>query len=208
MLQADSNEDVQMSVESLVPQDIRKRFDVYEWRNGLAVLHTAHGDCWRDILTVLREFQLNATDIMAAGGSKSEIASKLDNRLYQLGWTEKTYSTAVIVDDQKFDSPTHKVDCVKGKVALEVEWNNKDPFFDRDLNNFRQLFELRAIDVGIVITRASELQQIFNQLGKGSSYGNSTTHIQKLLPRLEGGAGGGCPIVVFGISKECYIDDR
>ena len=197
-----------MSIDSLVPSDIRNRFEVYEWRNGLAVLHTAHSGCWRDILTVLREFQLTASDILSPGGSKSDIASKLDDRLYQLGWVEKTYSTAVIVDGEKFDSPTHKVDCVKGKVALEVEWNNKDPFFDRDLNNFRQLFELRAIEVGVIITRSSELQNVFNTLGKGASYGNSTTHIRKLLPRLEGGAGGGCPIVAFGISQECFVDDR
>jgi hypothetical protein len=197
-----------MSIDSLVPKDIRDRFEVAEWRNGLAVLHTAHPNCWRDILTALREFQLRATDIVSPGGSKSEIASQIDNRLYQLSWVEKTYSTAVIVDDKRYDSPTHKVDCVKDKVALEVEWNNKDPFFDRDLNNFRQLFELRAIDVGVIVTRATHLQSIFNELGRGSSFGNSTTHMEKLLPRLEGGAGGGCPVVVFGITKECYVDDR
>ena len=56
-------------------------------------------------------------------------------------------------------------------MALELEWNNKDPFFDRDLNNFRLLFELRAIDVGVIVTRATELQAVFDQLGKGSSYG-------------------------------------
>jgi hypothetical protein len=70
-------------------------------------------------------------------------------------------------------------------VALELEWNNKDPFFDRDLNNFRLLFDLRAIDVGIILTRASELQNIFDQLKKGASYGNSTTHHEKLWPRRE-----------------------
>lgn len=193
---------------SLVPADVRDRFDVREWRNGLAVLHTAHALAWRDILTVLREFELTAKEIEAAGGSKSPIAKRVDERLYQLGWREKTYSTATIVDDVRYESPTHKVDCVKGRVALEVEWNNKDPFYDRDLNNFRQLFELRAIDVGVIITRASELQEIFNALGKGSSYGNSTTHLSKLLPRLEGGGGGGCPVVVFAITKACYVDDR
>ncbi len=197
-----------MTIDSLVPRDITTRFDVRQWRNGLAVLHTAHADCWRDILTVLREFELKATDILKPGGSKSDIAGKLDQRLYHLGWVEKTYRTAIIVDDERHDAPSHKVDCVKGRVALEVEWNNKDPFFDRDLNNFRQLFELRAIDVGVIITRASELQDIFNELGRGTSFGNSTTHLSKLLPRIEGGAGGGCPLVVFAITKECFVDDR
>lgn len=197
-----------MSNLSLVPPEIRKRFDVREWRNGLAVLHTAYPVEFRDIRTVLTEFELTASSIIAAGGSKSPIARSVDARLYDLGWAEKKFSTATIVDDVKYDSPTHKVDCTKSRVALEVEWNNKDPFFDRDLNNFRQLFELRAIDVGVIITRASELQEIFNELGKGSSYGNSTTHMAKLLPRLEGGGGGGCPIVVFAITKACYRDDR
>lgn len=197
-----------MLVDSLVPKDIRDRFVVREWRNGLAVLHTAHAAEWRDILTVLREFSLTASNIVAPGGSKSPIATGIDERLYGLGWQEKLYSTATIVDDIRFDAPTHKVDCVKGRVALEAEWNNKDPFYDRDLNNFRQLFELRAIEVGVIITRATELQEIFKLLGKGSSYGNSTTHLGKLLPRLEGGAGGGCPIVVFAITKACYVDDR
>lgn len=48
--------------------------------------------------------------------------------------------------------------CFKERVGLEIEWNNKDPFFDRDLNNFRLLFDLRVIDAGVIITRASHLQ--------------------------------------------------
>ncbi len=105
------------------------------------------------------------------------------------------------------DSPTHKVDCYKNKIALEIEWNNKDPFFDRDLNNFRLLFDLRAISVGIIITRCDNLQDIFNSLGRGASYGASTTHISKLLPRIEGGGGAGCPILVFGIKGALYDEN-
>jgi hypothetical protein len=69
------------------------------------------------------------------------------------------------------------------------------------------LFDLRAIDVGVIITRATELQQIFNQLGKGASYGASTTHHTKLWPKVEGGGGGGCPILSFAITRALYIDD-
>jgi Restriction endonuclease BglII len=35
-----------------------------------------------------------------------------------------------------------------GVVALEIEWNNKDPFFDRDLENFKRLHAEGAISVG------------------------------------------------------------
>lgn len=85
-----------------------------------------------------------------------------------------------------------------------MEWNNKDPFYDRDLNNFRLLFELRTVDVGVIVTRSDELQTIFNALGKGKSYGASTTHMGKLLPKIEGGGGGGCPLLALGMMAKCY----
>ncbi|HMD67877.1 MAG TPA: BglII/BstYI family type II restriction endonuclease [Chitinivibrionales bacterium] len=113
-----------------------------------------------------------------------------------------------MVDENRMDSPTHKIDCYKNQIALELEWNNKDPFFDRDLNNFRLLFDLRAISVGIIFTRCDELQDIFNELGRGKSYGNSTTHMSKLLPRIEGGGGAGCPILVIGMKKTLYTEDQ
>jgi hypothetical protein len=69
------------------------------------------------------------------------------------------------------------------------------------------LFELRAISVGVIITRCDELQTIFDGLGRGHSYGASTTHMSKLLPRIQGGAGGGCPLLVFGITSKLYIED-
>jgi hypothetical protein len=111
------------------------------------------------------------------------------------------------VDNDERASPTHSVDCFKNRIALELEWNNKDPFFDRDLNNFRLLFELRVISVGIILTRSDELQQLIQEVGgpeRAKSYGNSTTHWSKLIPRIEGGGGGGCPIIAFGIRRSLY----
>ena len=36
----------------------------------------------------------------------------------------------------------------------------------------------------------------------------STTHMSKLLPRIEGGGGAGCPLLVFGIKKSLYLEDE
>jgi hypothetical protein len=196
-----------MTNQSIVPPDIAARYEVHEWRNGLAILSAAHHGEWDNILEVLRGFALLRSDVMKPGGSKGLISSKLDSHFTQLGWVEKKFDTKIVVDNSEHVAPTHKVDCYKNRVALEVEWNNKDPFFDRDLNNFRLLFELRAIDAGVVITRCSELQRIFKRLGRGASFGSSTTHMAKLRPRLDGGSGGGCPVVVFGISEACYVED-
>lgn len=196
-----------MSTEHLVPADIAELYEVHEWRNAVGVLSTACPAEWQEIQAALRAFRLFRSEVVAPGKNRSAIVDRLERPLKDAGWVEKQFATAIVVDGQAKESPTHSVDCFKGRVALEVEWNNKDPFYDRDLNNFRLLFDLQVIDVGVIITRCSQLQGIFNALDKGPSYGNSTTHMGKLLPRLRGGSGGGCPIVVFGISTNMYVED-
>lgn len=187
-----------------VPKHICDNYEVHEWRHAVAILRQDFPEQWADILQVLSNFELRKSAIDTPGGGKSPIACCIDDAFEALGWRERDFKTQIVVDETTIDSPTHKVDCFKGGVALEIEWNNKDPFFDRDLNNFRLLFELRAVSVGVIITRCDSLQQIFNALGKGKSYGQSTTHMSKLLPKLEGGGGGGCPVLVFGISRNLY----
>lgn len=175
-------------------------------------------------------------EVARGGGRKSLVASALDEPLYERDWVETLFETEVRVRATKertrpklnklgkklkgierhreefqtfnFAAPTHKVDCYKNKVAVEVEWNNKNPFFDRDLNNFRLLFDLRVIDVGVIITRCDGLDDIFSELltkkKARERYGSTTTRMSKLIPLLKGGGGGGCPVLVFGISKSLY----
>ena len=193
----------------LIPPDISLAYEVHEWRNATGILETAHLEQWQDIIDVLRAFEFKRSELLAGGGGKSVISTRIDKFLEARGWRETKFDTSIRVDDTERDSPTHKVDCFKGRVGLEIEWNNKDPFFDRDLNNFRLLFDLRVIDVGVIITRASNLQALFKSISKkvGNKYGASTTHMDKLLPRLEGGGGGGCPVLAFGITREKYVED-
>ena len=190
-----------------LPQDIRDNYEVHEWRHACAVLREDFPSEWEDLIAVLGAFALRRSDIAVGGGNKSRVSNRLESAFNQRGWTERDFATQIVVDGSPIDSPTHKIDCYKNRVALEIEWNNKDPFFDRDLNNFRLLFELRVVSVGIIITRCDGLQEIFNELGRGTSYGMSTTHMSKLLPKLEGGGGGGCPVLVLGIRKSLYRGD-
>lgn len=186
------------------PQFIREYYEIHEWRHASAILVKDFLQEWQDLVTVLSSFRLHKSFIATPGGSKSKVALALDNAFYARGWIEKSFDINIVVDNQPNESPTHSIDYYKNGIAIETEWNNKNPFFDRDLNNFRLLFELRAISVGVIITRCDELQDIFEELGRGSSYGASTTHMSKLLPLINGGAGGGCPILVFGISRRLY----
>ncbi len=123
-------------------------------------------------------------------GGRARSLVGVDAAFEARGWKERHFDTKIVVDEAEIKSPTHKVDCFKNRVALEIEWNNKDPFYDRDLNNFRLLFELRTVSLGVIITRCDELQGVVATLGRGASFGASTTHMSKLLPRIEGGGGG------------------
>ena len=192
---------------SRLPKFVADSYECHEWRHASAILSQDFPQEWQDLLDVLTVFRLQKSWITTGGGNKSQLSAFIDGHLFQRGWVEKQFQTAFEVDGARLDSPTHKVDCFKNGVALEIEWNNKDPFFDRDLNNFRLLFDLRAVSVGIIVTRSDALQEIFNQLGRGSSYGTSTTHMSKLLPRIEGDGGAGCPLLVFGITKALYVED-
>ena len=190
-----------------VPPFLRENYEVREWRHAVAVLTVDFPEEWAEIVEVLSRFTLLRSEILKPGGRKSGVSTRIDEALTSLGWTEHCFETKIMVDDSVLESPTHKVDCFKNGVGLEIEWNNKDPFYDRDLNNFRLLFDLRTVHVGIIVTRSDELQSIFDGLGRGESYGASTTHMSKLLPRLEGGSGGGCPILVLGITRRLYVED-
>ena len=190
-----------------LPPFIRDHYECHEWKHASAILSQDFPAEWQDLLDLLTGFRLRKSWLTVGGGNKSKVSEYVDGFLSQRGWREKQFQTAIEVDGKRLDSPTHKIDCFKNAVALEIEWNNKDPFHDRDLNNFRLLFDLRAVSVGVILTRADELQEIFNQLGRGSSYGNSTTHMSKLLPRVMGGGGAGCPLLVFGIRKSLLLED-
>jgi hypothetical protein len=191
----------------LLPKSIQDNYEVHEWKHACAILANDFPSEWQDIIDLLNQFKLCKSWITVGGGRKSAVSQAIDDFLNNRGWIEKEFATSVKVDERIMDSPTHKVDCYKNHVALEIEWNNKDPFFDRDLNNFRLLFDLRAISVGVIITRCDHLQEIFDTLGRGASYGASTTHMSKLLPRIEGGSGAGCPVLVFGITDKLYSEE-
>jgi len=192
---------------SYFDESFKEKFYIDQWGHALAILTHDFPDQFVEITDVLSRFELKKSDLMDGGGSKSKISGYLDSELYSRGWKEKGFNISVSVDGVEHSLTTHKIDCVKNRIALDIEWNNKTEFYDRDLKNFKMLHEIGAISVGIIVTRTTELQtSIFKPLGIGSKYGASTTHLDKLTPKIENGAAGGCPILIFGIKSGAFVD--
>ncbi len=195
-----------MGVE-LLPAQVRQLFKVAERHHACAILKTDFHEEWEDLIAGLLKLRLPKSEILAPGGGKSPISRGINGFFYNRGWKEKSFGVKVIVDKKTTLSPTHHVDYFKNRVAIETEWNNKDPFFDRDLTTFRLLFDLNVLSVGVILTRADELQEIFNRLGKGKSYGPSTTHLSKLVPKMDNRASGGCPVLALGMTAKIYDEE-
>lgn len=189
---------------TLLPEDVRDSYQIEERHHACSILKTDFPEQWKDLIDVIRGFKLRRSDIAMKGGNKSPISRAIDGLFFERGWAEKSFDIKVTADGVETLAPTHHVDYYKNRVAVETEWNNKDPFFDRDLTTFRLLFELNVLSVGIIITRADELQSLFMELGKTTAAGMSTTHMSKLIPKMYNRASGGCPILAFGITKKKY----
>ena len=214
--------------------DILNRFEIFSYRNAAAILKAGFPEQLDELATALSAFSITKAMIRTPGGSKSKIARYVDT-LFDETWTETRISADLRVKllDAKKEGRIlseyvregfldgHRIDFVKGKVALDLEWNSKDQTYDRDLYAFSAFYEAGAIDVGIILTRGSSLNNaFFRDLGKvlnkdGSEgredvyrkYGASTTWMGKLLYRLDAGRNGGCPVLAIGITPRCVGGD-
>ena len=150
-----------MTLEAL----LENGFDVLTRNHAEAILaHDFPNEL--DILQrVLSEFRIPLSEVIAGGGGEAGLTQRLRHELSDVGWRKHRFTVQTVVDGHERAGVSHEVDHVKfaekGALALEIEWNNKDPFFDRDLENFQRLHGLSAISLGIVITRGASLQEAF-----------------------------------------------
>lgn len=215
-----------------IPERIRNKFEIYSYRNAANILRNSFPQHFEEIMGALDAFSITTTQIRTPGGSKSEIAKYVDT-LFAEDWRETRISADLHVKlmppkgGEIFESYTregfldgHRIDFVKGRVALDLEWNSKDQTYDRDLYAFSAFYDAGAIDIAVIITRGTSLDNdFFRSLGKvltkdgtegvGDVYkkfGASTTWLGKLLYRLDAGRNGGCPVLAIGITPGCVSD--
>lgn len=162
-------------------------------------------------------FRITLDELRAGGGGRTEFVRRFDDslRAQDKGWGKRNIT---IEKRLGFDGDVREIARVRGHeidmfgvgegddfpgVAVEMEWNNKDPFYDRDLNNFAALHREGAIAVGVIVTRGPRLHDLIGPVIRskqgGFKYGQSTTHWNKLIPRVNLGGGGECPLLLVGI---------
>jgi hypothetical protein len=124
----------------------------------------------QELIEVLSEVTIPIEEIIASGGGEAKGTRRLRRALVEKGWTKGRFKIVKSINDVQKESTTHEIDHVRqtpdgSTLALEIEWNNKDPFFDRDLENFKRLHTEGAISAGILVTRGTSLQDNLKALG-------------------------------------------
>ncbi|MDH0084284.1 BglII/BstYI family type II restriction endonuclease [Stutzerimonas stutzeri] len=145
----------------------RKGFDVMFLSHAESILYGEFAQALSELAIALDNLSLPITEIIGSGGGETKFTQRLRRSLADMGWQKHNFEIVKVVDGQPRESSSHEVDHVRraeaGVLACEIEWNNKDPFFDRDLENFKRLHAEGAISVGILITRGSTLQNALFQ---------------------------------------------
>jgi len=186
------------------------------------ILDQAFKSRFDDLCKVLSDFKPTLSELLLGGGGRSVFVKRFDDSLAnqkengQQVWGKQnvTIEKKLSLDDRSLRTSrtrSHEIDMfgvgsmkhpLPG-VAVEMEWNNKDPFFDRDLINFQALHREGTIAVGVIVTRGPKLQELIGTTIQskdgGFKYGQSTTHWEKLIPKVNLGGGGECPLLLVGI---------
>ena len=248
-LKPNHNADNIKEVSKNISSKILEMYDVYSYRHAAAILKNSFPNELKEIEQALTKFRITLKDIASPGGNESVIPKQFSEYLRPYNWFETRIQGDLIIQVseqseeilpsgklKKHKLPEkpaivlknyidgHKIDYVKDRVALDMEWNSKDQTYDRDLYAFRMFHECGVISVAVLITRSEKLNKIFDitpLLKKDGSidydkdgneklckqkYGASTTWMGKLLYRLNAGRHGGCPVLVFGINPTVVTD--
>ena len=141
-------------------------FDVDTRNHAQAILMRDFPEPLGELCDTLGAFEIDDVELIRGGGGEAASTQRLRHALAAQGWLKQNIAIQKLIDGKERGSITHEIDHVKktsaGSIALEIEWNNKDPFYDRDLENFQRLHAEGAISVGVIVTRGASLQE---QLG-------------------------------------------
>jgi len=181
------------------------------------ILREAFPDRFRELVATLDEYRIEVNELLSGGGGRATHTARFDATLERYGWGKRNISISRHIDGKPLHvTKGHEIDMFAQQseddpypgIGVEMEWNNKDPFYDRDLLNFQALHHEGALAVGVIVTRGPALQALIGPTvksgasAKGTKYGQASTHWNKLIPRVNLGGGGECPLLLVGIEPE------
>jgi Restriction endonuclease BglII len=139
-----------------------KGFQIECRSHAKAILSVDFPEAVSELEEALCSTTIPIEEIIAGGGGESKGTQRLRRALAALNWHKTKFLIEKRINGVPSEAQSHEVDHVRdfgdaGRIALEIEWNNKDPFYDRDLENYKRLHADGAISIGIIVTRGKSL---------------------------------------------------
>lgn len=166
---------------------IAKGFQVEMLHHAEAILKHDMPAAAVELETTLNELQIPIETLVRGGGGENVLTQWMRRTLSDKhGWKKHNFQIKKTVDGVEKESISHEIDHVKrfvtGTFALEIEWNNKDPFYDRDLENFKRLHADSVVSIGAIITRGRSLQDGLRNAIANYARQAGIDHVDKLSP--------------------------
>jgi hypothetical protein len=163
----------------------QKGFQLLALHHAEAILKHDMAEAVAELEDVLLDIRIPVEELIRGGGGEGELTQRMRRALADTyGWKKHIFEIKKIVDGEEKESISHEIDHVKrfptGTFALEIEWNNKDPFYDRDLENFKRLHADGVISIGAIVTRGSSLQDSLREFVAEFARRNSISRIESL----------------------------
>jgi hypothetical protein len=147
---------------------VTKGYQLEFHSHAKAILSVDFPEAISDLEAALENLSIPIEEIIAGGGGEAKGTQRLRKALNARKWTKTRFEIRKTINNREHESISHEIDHVRqfptGTIALEIEWNNKDPFLDRDLENFKRLHADGAISAGIIVTRGEALQDEMRSL--------------------------------------------
>lgn len=152
-------------------------FDIAFTSHAEAILGADFPELADSLEAVLGHVRVPIEEIIGGGGGEALVTQRMRRALVEAGWRKSIFTVQKRITftagrealEIPSESQSHEIDHVRqfangNRIAMEIEWNNKDPFFDRDLENFKRLHADGAISAGIIITRGRSLHEAMHTM--------------------------------------------
>lgn len=230
--------------QDVLPSSVLERYSFIERGSASAIASAVCKEEFSDVIKVLGKFSLTSALLLSPGGNRGIVPRLIDEAFGSLGWTEARIdlfrraflfrgNNAPDVEDDPMGTRAaaalvseiyqhgYAVDNVKGRLALDVEWNPKDGNLDRDFAAYRAWHNEGLIDAAILISRiqqdtrelaktewdrcAKERVRVLADVVRPDPFRTTTTaNFEKARERVLRGDLGTCPILVIGIGKKTW----
>ena len=226
----------------VLPDGVLRKYSFLETRSATKIAQAICPYEMEDIVKVLSEFVLTSEMLLTPGGNRGVVPTVLDGAFARLGWREARVDIArqayyfpghnahvdASLNPKEYESNLisstyqtgYSIDNVKGRIALDVEWNPKDGNLDRDFSAYRSWYEEGLIDAAFLITRLQDetkglARRVWDEYlinhkecddkVQPVKYDTSTTsNFEKAHSRVIRGDLGLCPILVVGIGENTW----